>query len=183
MWLTHLSIRMASVRRSFSSHVSLSSAMIFSVSCRQNKDGHLWVQQTQTETFITSHVLRVCFFFFISHPPVLPWASQWPPHWPGWRCGRGGCWLTRLGWTAPTARARDSSLSLHWTLQRDHPFDWQPGDCSQSSCNRTGLPEREAWEWGGQTDGRAGGRRGGKEQTPDNWGEMLQNRRNRQRNG
>lgn len=58
--VTHLSIRMASVRRSFSSHVSLSSAMIFSVSCRQNKDRHLSVQQTQTETFITSHVLGVC---------------------------------------------------------------------------------------------------------------------------
>lgn len=31
---THLSIRMASVLRSFSSHVSFSSAMIFSVSCQ-----------------------------------------------------------------------------------------------------------------------------------------------------
>lgn len=71
MWLTHLSIRMASVRRSFSSHVSLSSAMIFSVSCRQNKDRHLSVQQTQMETFITSHVLRVCVLKFLILPSYL----------------------------------------------------------------------------------------------------------------
>lgn len=71
MWLTHLSIRMASVRRSFSSHVSLSSAMIFSVSCRQNKDRHLSVEQTQTETFITSRVLRVRVIKFLILPSYL----------------------------------------------------------------------------------------------------------------
>lgn len=40
----HLSIRMASVRRSFSSQVSLSSAMIFSVSCRArpSRGGQAW---------------------------------------------------------------------------------------------------------------------------------------------
>ena len=101
-----------------------------------------------------------------SPPPFLPWASRWPPRWPGWRCGRGGWRWTRRDWTGPRARATDSFLSWHWTLRRDHPFDWQPGDYLRNSCNRTGLPEREAshGKWAkerkeGQTDGRKVGSR------------------------
>lgn len=92
---------------------------------------------------------------------IRPWVFRLPPHWPGWRRGRGGCWWTQRDWTGPTARGRDSSLSWHWSLWRDHPFDWQPDDCSQSSCNRTGLPEREVLHGSepgrGQTDGRKEG--------------------------
>lgn len=105
-----------------------------------------------------------------SPPPFLPWASRWPPRWPGWRCGRGGWRWTRRDWTGPRARVRDSFLSWHWTLRRDHPFDWQPGDCSQNSCNRTGLPEREAshgkWAKERRKEGRTDGRTEGRKQTP-----------------
>lgn len=74
---------------------------------------------------------------------LLPWVSQWPLHWQGWRCDHGGCWWTQHDWTGRRARETGSFLSWRWTLWRDHPFDRQPGDYSQSSCNRTGLPERE----------------------------------------
>ena len=43
-----LSMRMASVRRSFSSHVTLSSAMIFSVSCEVEVDKWLTVAQSHS---------------------------------------------------------------------------------------------------------------------------------------
>lgn len=89
----------------------------------------------------------------------LPWVSRWPPHWPGWRYDHGGWWWTQRDWTGPRARGRDSFLSWRWSLWRDHPFDWQPGDYSQSSCNRTGLPEREALR------GREQGRKEGKDRT------------------
>lgn len=102
-----------------------------------------------TSTYLTSH--------FPTQHPFLPWASRWPPRWPGWRCDRGGCWWTRHDWTVPRAKERGSYPSWRWSLWRDHPFDWQPGDYSQSSCNRTGLPEREALR--GRKQGRKEGRK------------------------
>lgn len=35
----------------------------------------------------------------------------------------------------------DSSLSWHWSLWKDHPFDLQPGDYLHLSCNWTNLTQ------------------------------------------
>lgn len=104
----------------------------------------------QKEAILTLRILTVMFISVLclwttslwGNSSTLPWVFLWSPRWLGCRCDRGGCWWRQHGWTGPKVREMGSFLSLHWSLWRDHPFDWQPGDYSQSSCNRTGLPER-----------------------------------------